>query len=149
MFIAALFIITKVWKPRHGINRWTGMNRWICDTGISLVVQWLRLHTPNAGGLISIPGQGTSSHMPQLKDSACLSENRRFCAFQLRPSAAKKKKNSLVSKDRSFCEVSTLTLEDMRGTLLSFIQPSIQNERNFSVWNICHKTKIKIIRCNN
>ena len=25
----------------------------------SLVVQWLRLHAPNAGGLGSIPGQGT------------------------------------------------------------------------------------------
>ena len=27
------------------------------------VVQWLRLHTPNAGGLGSIPGQGTRHHM--------------------------------------------------------------------------------------
>ena len=27
--------------------------------------QWLRLHTPNAGGSGSIPGQGTRSHMPQ------------------------------------------------------------------------------------
>ena len=31
--------------------------------GTSLVVQWVRLHTPNAGGLGSIPGQGTRSHM--------------------------------------------------------------------------------------
>ncbi|TEA30592.1 hypothetical protein DBR06_SOUSAS4110027, partial [Sousa chinensis] len=31
----------------------------------SLVVQWLRLHTPNAGGSGSIPGQGTRSHLPQ------------------------------------------------------------------------------------
>ncbi|TEA25208.1 hypothetical protein DBR06_SOUSAS1010096, partial [Sousa chinensis] len=29
----------------------------------SLVVQWLRLHAPNAGGPGSIPGQGTRSHM--------------------------------------------------------------------------------------
>ena len=35
--------------------------------GTSLVVQWLRLRVPDAGGLGSIPGQGTSSHMPQLK----------------------------------------------------------------------------------
>ena len=27
--------------------------------GTSLAVQWLRLHTPNAGGTGSIPGQGT------------------------------------------------------------------------------------------
>ena len=31
--------------------------------GTSLVVQWVRLHTPNAGDLGSIPGQGTRSHM--------------------------------------------------------------------------------------
>ena len=30
----------------------------------SLVVQWLGLHTPKSGGLSSIPGQGTRSHMP-------------------------------------------------------------------------------------
>ena len=36
-------------------------------TGTSLVVQWLRLCAPNAGGLGSIPGQGTRSHMPQLR----------------------------------------------------------------------------------
>ena len=40
----------------------------------SQVVQWLRLHAPNAAGLGLIPGQGTRScmlqlrvHMPQLK----------------------------------------------------------------------------------
>ena len=35
--------------------------------GTSLVVQWLRLHAPSAGGLYSTPGQGTRSHMLQLK----------------------------------------------------------------------------------
>ena len=39
-----------------------------------LVVQWLRLYAPNAGGLGSIPGQGIKFHtqlkvcMPQLKE---------------------------------------------------------------------------------
>ena len=33
--------------------------------GTSLVVQWLRLRAANAGGLGSIPGQGTRSHMLQ------------------------------------------------------------------------------------
>ena len=28
------------------------------------MVQWLRLHGPNAGGPGSIPGQGTRAHMP-------------------------------------------------------------------------------------
>ena len=35
--------------------------------GTSLVVQWLSLCAPNAGGLASIPGQGTRSHITQLK----------------------------------------------------------------------------------
>ena len=33
--------------------------------GTSLVVRWLRLHTPNAEGPHSIPGWGTRSHRPQ------------------------------------------------------------------------------------
>ncbi|TEA33367.1 hypothetical protein DBR06_SOUSAS8010242, partial [Sousa chinensis] len=33
----------------------------------SLVVQWLRLHAPNAGGPGSIPSWGTRSHMSQVK----------------------------------------------------------------------------------
>ena len=37
----------------------------------TLVVQWLRLHTPNAGGLGLMPGQGTRSYMLQLKDPSC------------------------------------------------------------------------------
>ena len=36
----------------------------------SLVIQWLRLCTPNAGGLGSIPGQGARSRMQQLRPSA-------------------------------------------------------------------------------
>ena len=31
------------------------------------MVQWLRLQAPSAEGLGSIPGQGTRSHMPQLR----------------------------------------------------------------------------------
>ena len=36
-------------------------------TKTSLVVQWLRLHAPNAGDPGSIPDQGTSSHVLQLR----------------------------------------------------------------------------------
>ena len=35
--------------------------------GTSLVVQWQRLQDPQAGGLGSICGQRSRSHMPQLK----------------------------------------------------------------------------------
>ena len=37
--------------------------------GTSLLVQWLRLPAPIAGGPGSIPGQGTRSHVPQLRHS--------------------------------------------------------------------------------
>ena len=39
-------------------------------SGTSLLVQWLTIHAPNAGGPGSIPDQGTRSHSPQLK--ACM-----------------------------------------------------------------------------
>ena len=39
----------------------------MCTEGTSPVVQWLTLCALNAGGPGSIPGQGTRSHMPQLK----------------------------------------------------------------------------------
>ena len=60
-----------------------------CET--SIVVQWLRLHVPNAEAWGSITGQGTRSHvlqlrvyMPQLK------------ILQLKPSTAKDRKNTTV-----------------------------------------------------
>ena len=46
--------------------------------GTSLVVQWVRLCAPNAGGLGSIPGWGTRSHVPQQRSQVP----------QLRPGAA-------------------------------------------------------------
>ena len=42
--------------------------------GISLMVQCLRLLTPNERGLCSIPGQGTIAHMPQLR--VCIPQKR-------------------------------------------------------------------------
>ena len=49
--------------------------------GTSLAVWWLRLYTPNAGDLGSIPNQGTISHMLQL----------RVCMPQLKILSAKTK----------------------------------------------------------
>ena len=37
------------------------------ERGTSLEVQWLRLQAPNAGSPSLIPGQGTRSHVPQLR----------------------------------------------------------------------------------
>ena len=68
-----------------------------------MVVQWLRLCTPNAGGLDSTPGQGIRSHMlqlsvrrPQLKNCTCWSWRSHMLKWrwkihvlQLTPSEAK------------------------------------------------------------
>ena len=46
-----------------GIDMYTLLYlKWITNR-TSLVVQWIRLCTPNAGGPGSIPDQGTRSHM--------------------------------------------------------------------------------------
>ena len=54
--------------------------------GASLVVQWLRLHVPNAEGPGSIPGQGTRSQMPQLR--AGMPQLKIPCAASQRPHMA-------------------------------------------------------------
>ena len=60
------------WGRKHFLKMWK-LETWKdpialkCTWRTSLVVQWLRLHAPNAGGPDSIPGQGTRPHMPQLK----------------------------------------------------------------------------------
>ena len=68
------------------------------------MVQWLRLHAPNAGRPSSIPGQGTRSYMPQL----------RVCMPQLRLDSTKlivKKRNGSVRKNQKAGAV----LEEERG----------------------------------
>ena len=49
-----------LWAPRPGQIPLLKMS-----LGTFLVIQWLRLCTPNAGGLGSISGQGTRSHVLQ------------------------------------------------------------------------------------
>ena len=51
------------------------------------MVQCLRLQAPSAGGLGLIPGQGTRSHMPQLR--VCMLQLKTSCMPQLRPGATK------------------------------------------------------------
>ena len=61
-----------------------------------MVVQWRRVHTPSAGGLGLIPGQGTGSnksqrrvHKPPTVDPMCCSGDQGSHATQLSPSPAK------------------------------------------------------------
>ena len=54
------------WDLRGSLSKISMVSAFHCPR-TSLVVQWLKLHAPNAGGSGSIPGQGTGSHVPQLR----------------------------------------------------------------------------------
>ena len=56
-------------------------------TGTTLVVQWLRLHTPDAGALGWIPAWGTKSYLPQLR--VLTPQHAENSVLQLRGSASK------------------------------------------------------------
>ena len=58
------------------------------DSGTSLVVKWLRLCPPNAGGPGLNPGQGTRSHMTE----------QRVCMMQLKIPHARSKTLHAVTK---------------------------------------------------
>ena len=53
------------WDFRGRLSNISRVSAFHCP-GTSLVVQWSRLHAPNAGGSGSIPVQGSGSHVPQL-----------------------------------------------------------------------------------
>ena len=63
------------------------INKMKRQSGTSLVVQWVTLHAPNAGGPGSIPGRGTRSHVhaatkslhAATKDPACQKEDPTCC----------------------------------------------------------------------
>ena len=64
--------------------------------GTSLVVQWLRLRAPNAGGPGLSPGQVTKSRMPQLR-AHMLQLNIPHVATKI-PRAATKTQRSQINK---------------------------------------------------
>ena len=97
------------------------------------MVQWLRLLAPNTGGLGSIPGQGTRSHVPQLKDLACHNEDQRSPELQLRPSAARQISIEKKVPQRLHC-ISTSSLRpttpswlDLSCSLISLYDPCIKS----------------------
>ena len=66
------------------------------------MIQGLKLHAPNAGGLGLIPGQGTRAQMPQL----------RVYTLQLRPGAAKQIKLKIL-KDMGIPDHLTYLLRNL------------------------------------
>ena len=62
-------VIIEIWEKeekRKNGREWILKKKINNSLGISLVGQWLRLHTPNAETLGSIPDLETRSHMLQL-----------------------------------------------------------------------------------
>ena len=63
--------------------------------GTSVVVQWLTLHAPNAGGPGLIPGQRIRTHMSQLKrDPICHNKEDPEC-----PNATTKTQHSQINQN--------------------------------------------------
>ena len=53
----------------------------------TLVIQWLEIHTPDAGHPGLFPAWGTRSHLPQLR--ILYTSTKRFHMLQLRPDTIK------------------------------------------------------------
>ena len=72
MYLGWGFFIKKINKLIYQ-QQWAQNSMFNEKLGTSVVVQWLRLHTLNAGGQGLIPDQGIRYHMPQLKikDPVC------------------------------------------------------------------------------
>ena len=66
------------------------------EEGTSLVVQWLGLCAPNAGGPGSVPGQGARSHLPQLR--VCMPQLKILHAATKIPHTATKTQHSQINK---------------------------------------------------
>ena len=64
------------------------------------MAQWLRLHTPNAGGLSSIPGWRTRSHMLQL--SVCMPQLEILHATVMIPCAPTKTQHTQIKNINEF-----------------------------------------------
>ena len=115
--------------------------------GTPLVVQWPRLHAPNAGGLGLIPGQGTRAHMPELNSNAATG---RSFKLQLRPCAFSQmgKNNHLIvtlRKLKWFCllyvylRFTCLDIHNKKpisGNRFSSVNSSTQDKRLYSIINI-------------
>ena len=82
--------------------------------GTSLVIQWLRHCTPNAGGPSLVHGQGTRSHMTQL----------RVCMLQL------KSPNATMKSEDPMCHKKTLE-GTMKIKVLSVVTKTWRGQINF------------------
>ena len=109
-------IFYHMWRSResHGVEkrRMKHLHKGADPPRDSSGVQWLGLWAPKAGGLSSIPGWGTRSHMPQP----------RVCMPQLRPGSVKLKKQTNIfppspcrirEKIGNFCQLSKSRLHSL------------------------------------
>ena len=77
---SALLTLTCLERVNHLTNKQTSKNN---TGGTSLAVQWLRRCDPNRGAQVLIPGQGTRTHVPQLRPGTAksINKNKSFKSF--------------------------------------------------------------------
>ena len=116
-------------------------------TGTSLVVQWLRLQSPNAGGPGTISGQGARSHMTPLKvhmsqlnisHAATKTQHRQINKY-INEKKELKKKSQGKWKSKPQCNCTGVTVT--RSLTLSFAltKPSLGRRYTFPFdGKLCH-----------
>ena len=116
MFATLLLTIAKIWKqPNHPLmDTHSGTIFRSFKRRTSLVVQWLRLCTPNAGRLGSLPGQGPGSHMPQLKIPSVSTKSQHI------------QRNIFLKKRRRKKSLTSVTWMNPEDIMLSEISPDTE-----------------------
>ena len=103
-------------------------------SGTSLVVQWLWLSAPNAGGPGSVPGQETRSHLPQP----------RVCMVQLRPDTANwiNKNKYLKNQNKNIQNIIWINIYIIYTHI--YIEMNLRNTRYFNFFpNISNTVSLK------
>ena len=92
------------------------------QTGTSLVVQWLRFCSPRAGGLGSIPDQGTrphvlqlTVHMPQLNKTYTAIKGEGAFLNQTKKLCVRKPSTKLIGA----CDITKHSIDDIKKILLN------------------------------
>ena len=94
------------WRYSNASGKLISLTTYTRKEGGSLVAQWLRLHNPLAGGLGSIPGEGTWSYMSQPRDAGTedlprCNEGRRALMLQPRLGSERNKNTNKYRKEET------------------------------------------------
>ena len=100
------------------------------------VAQWLRLYAPNAGGLGSIPSQGTRSYMPQVRIPHATTKME-ISVFH------KKTQHSQINKDRKKKKKTK-----HKWILKNTWEYTSSSLESLVLWSLCSVAQSRAILCN-